>query len=213
VAVQRRTDIFVWALYSSRFCQFPVFNRYPNDLVKFKQNGTACAFGCHTQPPFGVVKQVLNEEYTRCKKMTQIFAAFPSSLHRSVPAHCLPAKGHFYAPCWAQVLGCMDFARHGKSLFTRCGLTESRVTIAVIDGASGIGALQPANPIGAFSRRSHDLRASNGARTGLSISRNLACLSDGDAGRLDSVMNHAHLRILANPAIGHLCWRGGSQNA
>jgi hypothetical protein len=104
-AVQRRTDIFVWALYSSRFCQFPVFNRYPNDLVKFKQNGTACAFGFHTQPPFGVVKQVLNEEYTRCKKMTQIFAAFPSSLHRSVPAHCLPAKGHFYAPCWVCVWG------------------------------------------------------------------------------------------------------------
>ena len=51
-----------------------------------------------TQPPFGSVKQVLNEEYTRCTKMTQFLAAFPSSLHRSVPAQRLPAKGHFYAP-------------------------------------------------------------------------------------------------------------------
>ena len=56
-----------------------------------------------TQPPFGSVKQVLNEEYTRCMKMTQFFAAFPSSLHRSVPAHRLPSKGHFYALCPACV--------------------------------------------------------------------------------------------------------------
>ncbi len=54
-----------------------------------------------TQPPFGSVKQVLNEESTRCRKMTQFPAAFPSSLHRSVPAQCLPPKGHFYAPCVA----------------------------------------------------------------------------------------------------------------
>ena len=49
-----------------------------------------------TQPPFGTVYwQVLNEEYTRCMKTTQIPAAFPSSLHRSVPAHCLPSRGLF----------------------------------------------------------------------------------------------------------------------
>ena len=70
----------------------------------------------HTQPPFGSVKQVLNEEYSRCKKMTQFLAAIPSSLHRSVPAQCLPPKGHFYAPCLARVSDMMDIQIHRKSM-------------------------------------------------------------------------------------------------
>ena len=137
------------------------------------------------------------------------FCSIPQFSSSFCPRTLFTCQRAFLCALLGLRLGRMDFERRGKSLLARFVITKSHVTI----GGLCIGAPQPANPIGVCSRRSHDLRASNGARTGLSISRNLARLRDGDAGRLDSVMNHAHLRILANPAIGHLCLRGGSQNA
>ena len=57
----------------------------------------------YTQPPFGSVKQVLNEEYTRCLKLTQLSAAFPKFSSSFCPRTMLAPKGLFYAQCLTRV--------------------------------------------------------------------------------------------------------------
>lgn len=56
--------------------------------------GTLNAFGSHTQPPFGVDEQLLNEELTRCL-VDPASAASPVIFNVQSPHVACPPKGFF----------------------------------------------------------------------------------------------------------------------
>lgn len=78
------------------------------------------------------------------------------------------------------------YAASGKFLLVRCALTDSTVTIDVIDQGPGIPTGERANVFRPFSRLSNDLRASTGTGIGLSIARELARLHQGDLRLMNS---------------------------
>ena len=78
------------------------------------------------------------------------------------------------------------YAASGNQLIVRCGVTETRATIDVIDAGPGISVEHRASVFRPFARLNNDLLASAGTGIGLSIARDLARLHQGDVSLMDS---------------------------
>ena len=95
------------------------------------------------------------------------------------------------------------YAASGGSLLVRCTTAESRVTIDVIDSGPGIPANERARVFRPFSRLNSDLCASTGTGIGLSITRDLARLHNGDVYLMDSPRGcwfRVELEVIASQA-------------
>jgi signal transduction histidine kinase len=78
------------------------------------------------------------------------------------------------------------YAASGKSLVVRCVISGSVITIDVIDSGPGIPSSQRSKVFRPFCQLSNDLRASTGTGIGLSITRELARLHNGDVQLMNS---------------------------